>query len=78
MSYELIAISAALALAITRNHLILLLRAKAIEEIKKRSYKDIENKVPWERNWDFFESLSYFKMLFQLHKWTYKQFYGDM
>ena len=63
-----------------RNSIIFKIRQKHISEISEKTKQYIEqnkNYDNWRKYYDKFDELSYERMLFDLTKWNYVQFYGN-
>ena len=59
-----------------RNHLVYKYRMRKIDEVDALAKKLIEQgDINYLAPFDIFDKLSYPKMLFQFHKWTYNAFY---
>lgn len=75
----LLTIIALLMLALFRNALVFMYSIKAIRITKENSSRDIEIGGDWMRHWDKYHQYdSHTKMLFDIRKWTFKQFYPDL
>ncbi len=58
--------------------MILFVRNRIVYDARMRRMKYVFSSAPeWKTRIKQFDSLSYERMLFDLRKWTYKQFYGD-
>ncbi len=62
-----------------RNNIIYKIRMKAINTVDEKSKKAIEKGQDWTIYFDRYSSCGgYLKMLFDLKKWKYKDFYPDI
>ena len=58
-----------------RNNLVYKIRRRKLAEVSEKAKSLIDTDGNWRQPYSDFDSLSYDKMLWQLHKWTYKSFY---
>lgn len=58
--------------------LVTVIRSKARDIVTMNSVSALESHTPWLDEWKPYDGISYDKMMWSLHKWTFKQFYGDL
>ena len=70
---------AMIVIAMFRNHLVFKYRIRAIREISKKAKAAIDSDGDWRKYYIKLDNCdTYNKMLLNLRKWTYKQFYPDL
>ena len=60
-----------------RNTLIYKIRTKELFIAKRKGDELIDQDKNWKIAYAKYDSMSYNRMMFMLHKWTHKQFYND-
>ena len=58
--------------------LVTIIRSRARDIVTMNSVSALENHTPWLDEWKSYDNISYDRMMWSLHKWTFKQFYGDL